>query len=819
MAIVFDGNGSIGGFRAALTGDFDVILPTIEVDGSYKAIFGSNNSDTFLQIRPNETRFRFNGGSNTIDLPPTAIGTVVSDGRITRVDGVLTITFNGNTGSTNNTGTVDIRNWGSMNGGAFFVGKMSGVASITGDSDGVITHDFDGGVQGDTQLTNTSGDYDHGTLSGFTTGGFEGSATPTPSVADAGADQSNINVGETVTLDSSASTGVVSRLWSEVTSTGVTLSDETAISPTFTAPSFTELTEIIFRVTTTGSDGSTDFDDVSFFVLADGVVATDPAISILTPYSYQTKKADSLFEAIFTLSGTITDLPTGAVAEYQVDDGNWIQAATDSNGNYSTDVIIYKQQRINVRVSTHPSVTATVGYITAGPTWLAWWQSNESGRGSSTQNSVRSELGAEDFRPTMFRDGIWQRLADPTSEDSTGGSTWVRIAVEFAKIGIPIGVINVAVGGTSLERWLPSSNDLWDSRIIAETTEADCGGITFTASLGGESNVGTDPATMRLWLEEMMNALHAEFGSVHYLTDIPRTYTNGASDNLRAEFDYIIANNPHCRFGGDTEVVDLTTSGDGTHLNSSSQVNEAALIRFAAFTAEQVEENQPPTANAGQDQSVEAGIEFVLDGTGSQDTDGTIIEWRWTQTAGDPVILNTSTPSQPRATSPSRTSEQTLTFQLITVDEEGEESAPSTVNVNVAAVVLSEILKVIERLDFDLATQGDVNAYFGRANREVMKLKPSDPTGLALDADGFMMLDSNTIEEIKVIAEGGSISSKTDSINLEGSEMLVRLGDLEASKNGNIYFSIVVFVEGDTKGVVVSSKGSSGNKPMSYVTL
>ncbi|MFU1599174.1 PKD domain-containing protein [Alteromonas macleodii] len=208
-----------------------------------------------------------------------------------------------------------------------------------------------------------------------------------------------------------------------------------------------------------------------------------------------------------------------------------------------------------------------------------------------------------------------------------------------------------------------------------------------------------------------------------------------------------------------------------------------------------------------------------LDGSGSQDTDGTIVEWRWTQTAGDPVILNTSTPSQPRATSPSRTSEQTLTFQLITVDDEGEESAPSTVNVNVAAVVLSEILKVIERLDFDLVTQGDVNAYFGRANREVMKLKPSDPTGLALDADGFMMLDSNTIEEIKVIAEGGSISSKTDSINLEGSEMLVRLGDLEASKNGNIYFSIVVFVEGDTKGVVVSSKGSSGNKPMSYVTL
>ncbi|MFD3318022.1 PKD domain-containing protein [Alteromonas macleodii] len=229
--------------------------------------------------------------------------------------------------------------------------------------------------------------------------------------------------------------------------------------------------------------------------------------------------------------------------------------------------------------------------------------------------------------------------------------------------------------------------------------------------------------------------------------------------------------------------------------------------------------NQQPTANAGPDQSVAAGVEFTLDGTGSEDADGTIVEWRWTQTAGDTVTLNLEDPARPTATSPSRTIAQTLTFQLITVDDEGAESAPGTVNVNVAAVVLSEILKVIERLDFDLTTQGDVNAYFGRANREVMKLKPSDPTGLALDADGFMMLDSNTIEEIKVIAEGSSISSKTDSINIEGSEMLVRLGDLEASKNGSLYFSIVVFVEGDTKGVVVSSKGSSGNKPMSYVTL
>ncbi|KXJ59742.1 MAG: hypothetical protein AXW14_14785, partial [Alteromonas sp. Nap_26] len=130
------------------------------------------------------------------------------------------------------------------------------------------------------------------------------------------------------------------------------------------------------------------------------------------------------------------------------------------------------------------------------------------------------------------------------------------------------------------------------------------------------------------------------------------------------------------------------------YARASNALGDSAPSTIQAVTTDAAAvPNQAPIANAGSDQSVEAGVEFILDGTGSQDSDGTIVEWRWTQTAGDPVILNTSTPSQPKATSPSRTSEQTLTFQLITVDDEGEESAPSTVNVNVAAVVLSEILK------------------------------------------------------------------------------------------------------------------------------
>ncbi|ANB27237.1 hypothetical protein A6F57_19860 [Alteromonas stellipolaris] len=824
MSIVFDNSGYIDGFVGYFADDFDITLPTFTITKTFAGLAGRGDGNTFLQNRADELRFRFGNGGSTMDLPPLPLDTPISDGRIVRVDGVITFTMGGNSMTANSTGLVDIREWGRASGTALMQGEVSGVGILSGEGRETITHDFDSGSAGDTIIVNqsavTSGNND-GVLKNFTTGGFQGAATTSPSVANAGADQSNINAGDTVTLDSSASTSAVSRLWTEVTSTGVVLSDNTAVSPTFTAPSFTSLTEIIFELETTGSDESTDTDQVSFFVLEDGVVAVDPTITLDSKtYSYYTRKSDINGEAIFPVAGVITDLPAGAVAEYELDgSGNWVAMPTDSNGNFSDDIIISVQQNLVVRVSTNTDITATANYLTAAPIWLAWWQSNESGRGSSTQNSIRNnEITSSMVRPTCFKDGRWQYINDPTSEDSTGGSTWIRIAVEYAKLGQPIGVINVAVGGTSIERWIPSSDDLWTTRIMAETNEADCGGVTFTASLGGESNVGTDGATLRAWLAEMIDGLHDEFGSIHYLTDVPRTYTNGQGDTLRGEFDYIIENSPYCRFGGDTSVIDVETDSDGTHLKTGSQVNEAAMIRFNAFTAEEVVSNQPPTANAGPNQSVAAGAPVQLDASSSTQGTYPIESYEWTQTAGTDVTLSNPTTDTPEFDAPSSEDAQRISFDVVAIDTEGNRSASATVHIDVAAVVLNEILKIIERLDFELETQGDVNAYYGRANREVMKLKPSNPEGLVMDGD-YLNLESNTITEVKIIAEGVSISSKTDGINLNKGEMIPRLGDMDIGKTGNIYFSIIVFVEGDDKGVVVSSKGAAGNKPMIYVTL
>jgi lysophospholipase L1-like esterase len=89
-------------------------------------------------------------------------------------------------------------------------------------------------------------------------------AVKTLPLADAGLDQ-DVTEGDTVTLDgsnSSGSDGMISYLWEQTPGTPqVTLSDETAAKPTFTAPEVDlNGTTLTFQLTVTDNDGLTDSD-------------------------------------------------------------------------------------------------------------------------------------------------------------------------------------------------------------------------------------------------------------------------------------------------------------------------------------------------------------------------------------------------------------------------------------------------------------------------------------------------------------------------------------------------------------------------------
>lgn len=86
--------------------------------------------------------------------------------------------------------------------------------------------------------------------------------------------------------------------------------------------------------------------------------------------------------------------------------------------------------------------------------------------------------------------------------------------------------------------------------------------------------------------------------------------------------------------------------------------------------------NQPPVANAGQNQTVNGGDPVTLDGSASTDPDDGIASYLWTQLSGPPVTLSSTSAAQRTFTAPYvPRGDAMLTFQLTVTDKGGLQSS------------------------------------------------------------------------------------------------------------------------------------------------
>jgi len=93
-----------------------------------------------------------------------------------------------------------------------------------------------------------------------------GAAAPTP-VANAGADQGDIEPLSTVTLSGSGTNSPTSYAWTQTAGPAVTLSSSTVASPTFTAPANSNGATLTFSLVATNASGSSSPDTVTITVL------------------------------------------------------------------------------------------------------------------------------------------------------------------------------------------------------------------------------------------------------------------------------------------------------------------------------------------------------------------------------------------------------------------------------------------------------------------------------------------------------------------------------------------------------------------------
>ena len=127
---------------------------------------------------------------------------------------------------------------------------------------------------------------------------------------------------------------------------------------------------------------------------------------------------------------------------------------------------------------------------------------------------------------------------------------------------------------------------------------------------------------------------------------------------------------PDVGVGGTTLTFQLTVS------NSSGKSDTDATTVTIRFV------NNPPIANAGNDQTVDEETIVTLDGSSSYDSDsGDSITYQWEQSGGSPNVQLTDTNKvQASFNAPNILDDTILTFQLTVTDSSGSSDTDTTVD-------------------------------------------------------------------------------------------------------------------------------------------
>ena len=486
-------------------------------------------------------------------------------------------------------------------------------------------------------------------------------APQAPPAADAGPDQT-VTEGQSVTLNGTATDpdgDPLAYLWSHDSALDITLANQTAPSTTFTAPEVPANTTITFTLAATDQHNATAVDQVTITITHLNAPPTIDAGPDQTVYR----------EQIVTLTGTASD-PDGDPLTYLWSHDSQLSVSLDDPATLSPSftapqvgsdtTVIFTLTVYDGTVSASDSLNVTITYVNTTAVWMP------------------------DQPPGLYGIG---RIALASETPGTIQATWeepdrepVRYRISWAKVGEPYKSYTDQSGNAFPTEPAHTITNLEEGQIYRVMVRADYRGSTGPWSGDVIVAVAGSPHN---------NPPFVDAGADRTVTEGQTVTLYGtASDQDNDRLVYTWTHNS-------TLSMDLAGANTTSVSFTAPQVDSSATITFTftaddgaatsydtlALTITDAPPNNPPTANAGVDQTVREGQTVTISGTAT-DPDGDPLAYLWSHDSALDITLANQTAPSTTFTAPQVDSNATAILTLAATDQHNA-TASDTMTVTV----------------------------------------------------------------------------------------------------------------------------------------
>lgn len=241
------------------------------------------------------------------------------------------------------------------------------------------------------------------------------------------------------------------------------------------------------------------------------------------------------------------------------------RAADELTGSLRLPAGGWYRLELRLRVGEETKASSAVEPVGVGEVFLIAGQSYAAG---ANDELLRLNDPAQRAAALDLPQSTWQAAHDPQPDVGDGGTIWPAMADELLPIWqVPIGLVNVSVGATSVRQWLP------DDKLFARLVEAGqrAGGFRAVLWQQGESDViektSTDEYVQRL--ETIRAAAAAKWQAepawlLAKSTLHPTVYNDaGGEGRIRAAIERLWRM-PGFHRGPDTDLLDGANRGDAS---------------------------------------------------------------------------------------------------------------------------------------------------------------------------------------------------------------------------------------------------------------